>query len=1108
MVLILLLAQAITISTGDESNDSKPGMDDSARSSTKAEPDKKWTVMVYMAADNNLEYWGIEDMNELEYVGSSDDVNLIVQFDRHPDSNINQGYTNSNGNWADTRRFYIEQDNDLDELYNYKQDENMWLIGETNMAAEQTFKDFLHWSLGNYSAEHFLLVMWDHGEGIFSNGRGGSSGSDQEAKSSTRGICNDETNGGWLDLWEMRSAFQEIKEQYDITIDIISFDICWIGTFETAYELMPYADYFTGSPEEEPNPGWNYYRPISHLITNPGISPADLAVRITTDFKEEYKAEKYTEWKYLTYAAVDLNRFRDHFIPLLNDFADAMSENIYDNHQVITNIWDDTVYPHRRLYMRDLFHFVDMISESEEVSSEIRNAAMALNNEYNNTIMKFVSGSLMSDALGPTIYFPDRSYKNQYNTAFLFSTERWEDFLKLFLTPIQIDHTTLSDSEAKTGEFEVKAIIKGQNLDRANIYLFYEDEKSGAPVPTSMLPTGSPDEYSGYIGIKNYETNVYYYIRTQATNNGNYITSPQNMIDSELSTWHSFYVGTDAEPPVITHRPYIDIEGTLGEPYTFYVNITDNYELDIHELVLCYNKNNSEWFSEIHLEPDIATGRFQGTLPIQNVGTIIYYYFNATDCAEINNTNREPTKGVHSFDVSRKKPEASFSINKLQAYTYELITFTSTSKPKELIKTHFWDFGDGGLGENQEIVTHYYTEANEYTVTLRVTDVNNQWSEVTRKIVIINKPPVAKIKTEPILVNNEAHWVDDDYISDPVYEDDIIELDCTASEDKDGYIMIWTWNFGDGIYYKEIWEDWNLDGRFDSNVDKVVVDTILSSTEQQARLTSSSDGKITYKYYTEGEYTITFIVEDNHNNVSELKTIKVRVQNRVPEPNPGVIYIEDLTVKFMPDKTGSNSIDSPSDIGTLNYTWTFGDGDIGYGPNPEHTYLEQKKYKVKLTVSDDDGAIGEKTFELNLAEDETIDPIMTLGLVLIGILIIFIISFILIINNRNKRIKTLKKLVEEEEPTPTSGTAQSKQIPYQSGQSRFHQIPPTQTPSSTRAEVGPERFRTTSKEGAIKSTPLPTRRSATRAGAGRAQRSSTREDGVKVKDLLTMMKNK
>jgi hypothetical protein len=44
----------------------------------------EWTVMIYLDADNNLESAGINDINEMEMVGSTTDVNIVVQVDRIP----------------------------------------------------------------------------------------------------------------------------------------------------------------------------------------------------------------------------------------------------------------------------------------------------------------------------------------------------------------------------------------------------------------------------------------------------------------------------------------------------------------------------------------------------------------------------------------------------------------------------------------------------------------------------------------------------------------------------------------------------------------------------------------------------------------------------------------------------------------------------------------------------------------------------------------------------------------------------------------------------------------------------------------------------------------
>ena len=46
---------------------------------------KKWTIMVYMAGDNNLDSAALRDIAEMAKVGSTKDVNVLVQLDRIED---------------------------------------------------------------------------------------------------------------------------------------------------------------------------------------------------------------------------------------------------------------------------------------------------------------------------------------------------------------------------------------------------------------------------------------------------------------------------------------------------------------------------------------------------------------------------------------------------------------------------------------------------------------------------------------------------------------------------------------------------------------------------------------------------------------------------------------------------------------------------------------------------------------------------------------------------------------------------------------------------------------------------------------------------------------
>ena len=62
--------------------------------------EKQWTVMVYLAGDNNLDSAGVIDLKEMKKVGSSDRINVIAQFDRQ-------------GKDLSTNRYYIRKGSTL-----------------------------------------------------------------------------------------------------------------------------------------------------------------------------------------------------------------------------------------------------------------------------------------------------------------------------------------------------------------------------------------------------------------------------------------------------------------------------------------------------------------------------------------------------------------------------------------------------------------------------------------------------------------------------------------------------------------------------------------------------------------------------------------------------------------------------------------------------------------------------------------------------------------------------------------------------------------------------------------------------------------------------------
>ena len=115
----------------------------------------KWTFLVYMAGDNNLDGVALRDIEEMARAGSTKDVNILVQLDRIED-NL-------------TRRFRITQGG------GFKKD-CLESFGDTNTGDPQILYEFVKWALDNYPADRYALILWNHGSGWWEDAKSRAAG--------------------------------------------------------------------------------------------------------------------------------------------------------------------------------------------------------------------------------------------------------------------------------------------------------------------------------------------------------------------------------------------------------------------------------------------------------------------------------------------------------------------------------------------------------------------------------------------------------------------------------------------------------------------------------------------------------------------------------------------------------------------------------------------------------------------------------------------------------------------------------------------------------------------------------------------------------------------
>ncbi|TAJ14551.1 DUF4465 domain-containing protein [Marinilabiliaceae bacterium JC017] len=251
----------------------------------------KWTVLVYLDGDNNLEGNAIKDINEMESVDLPENVNVIVQMDRSPSEDY------SNGNWTETRRYKIVHDDDVKNISSTWLDEASPL-GELNMGHPETLSDFVEWGMKSFPSEKTMLILWDHGGGWRAE-------QEDNSFTLTKGVCWDDTDGGdFLEMREVASALDVVKNNTNKAVNVLGFDVCLAGMVEVAYQVKDVvADNMVFSQALVPGTGWDYDAWLNVLAANPEISSEELSMAAVNTYRENYMGRSH-----VTMSALDVSK--------------------------------------------------------------------------------------------------------------------------------------------------------------------------------------------------------------------------------------------------------------------------------------------------------------------------------------------------------------------------------------------------------------------------------------------------------------------------------------------------------------------------------------------------------------------------------------------------------------------------------------------------------------------------------------------------------------------------------------------------------------------------------------------------------------------------------
>lgn len=192
------------------------------------QPDEKLkgnTVIIYMGAENSLQSFSYNDLNEMQ-IGTKDipeDCQVVVYRDAELKPSIFKLNRKGMTTWKE-----------------YKT--------EMNSADPATMKSILKDIIKDFPSEKYSLVLWSHGSGWI-----------DETRNSRAIIVDNQSNstsnkGSWIGISELASILASLPR-----MEYIFFDACYMQSVEVASQLYKYTSYIIGSPTEIPGEGAPYH---------------------------------------------------------------------------------------------------------------------------------------------------------------------------------------------------------------------------------------------------------------------------------------------------------------------------------------------------------------------------------------------------------------------------------------------------------------------------------------------------------------------------------------------------------------------------------------------------------------------------------------------------------------------------------------------------------------------------------------------------------------------------------------------------------------------------------------------------------------------------------
>jgi len=363
--------------------------------------EKEWTVMVFVNGKNDLEEFALKDMNEMEAIGSSGQVNVVAEIGRIA------GYDYSDGDWTGSRRYLVEKDSDTGHITSPV----LMDLDKADMGDYRHLVEFANWAKTSFPARKYMLVVWNHGSGW---NKAGAVGRD-------RGISYDDETRHHISTPQLGLALREIGG-----VDVYGSDACLMQMPEVAYELSGNAGYILGSEEAEPGDGYPYDLLLAPLVKNPAMTPEELGRTAVKAYFSHYRSTGESSTLSLVKTAA-----LPGYLSAVNDFvAAAIASN---EKSLVSAAVADAQY-FSAYNNKDLWHFLKLYAAGSN-SAAVKIRAKALQDYLLDTlvIINRVTGDY-GNARGLAVYMPNTDYEfsDDYRELAWARASQWDEFVNWY----------------------------------------------------------------------------------------------------------------------------------------------------------------------------------------------------------------------------------------------------------------------------------------------------------------------------------------------------------------------------------------------------------------------------------------------------------------------------------------------------------------------------------------------------------------------------------------------------------------------------------------------------------------------------------------------------